>query len=122
MRSTEGLPIEIQDVIRANSDCYTLAIGMICARCDRAIECIVLFAIEDNLFLDARSDRVSLYLVTRGRFLCTPAIDSTSKMCVTILLNCEYIAVIVPRTDKVAVMQAKWWGTGLQDVWGNAGH
>jgi hypothetical protein len=28
----------------------------------------------------------------------------------------------IPSTDKVAIMQAKWWGTGLQDTWGNAGH
>jgi hypothetical protein len=40
----------------------------------------------------------------------------------TVLFNREHIAVTIPRTDKVAVMQAEWWGFALQDVWGNAGH
>lgn len=122
IRPTEGLSIEVESIIAPNSDCYCLTVGMISARCDCAVKGVVLFAVENNLFLDARANRISLYRIARCWSLCTPLIDPASKVSVTILFNGEDIAVTIPRTDKVAVVQAKRWGVDLQNVWGNARH
>src|SRR5436190_10717319 len=100
MRSTEGFSVEIQGVITPYSGYYALAITTICARCDCAVKGIVLFAVENNIFLDARANRVSLYRIARCWSLCAPAIDSACKVSVTILFNGEYITVTIPRTDK----------------------